>query len=172
MRREITCCFTGHRPEKLPWHDQEEDPRCLALKDRLSVAVAEAYDGGMRHFMCGMALGADFYFCEAVLALRAQRPGITIEAVIPCEEQAARWKERDRNRYFHLVSLCDMESLVQRRYDRGCMLRRNRYMVDRSSKLIAVYNGVLGGTMYTVSYAMKKGLEIVTLDPDDCESDR
>ena len=89
---------------------------------------------------------------------------MTVEAAIPCEEQAARWRDRDRERYFSLVAACDFETMVQRHYDRGCMLRRNRYMVDRSAMLIAVYDGMLGGTMYTISYAMRQGLEIVTLD--------
>ena len=104
MERETTCCFTGHRPDKLPWRDDEWDPRCQALKERLAAALEEAYDKGMRHFICGMARGADFYFCEAALALRDRRPGVTVEAALPCEEQAARWKERDRNRYFRLVA--------------------------------------------------------------------
>ena len=164
MERETTCCFTGHRPDKLPWRDDEWDPRCVELKERLAAAVEEAYDRGMRHFICGMARGADFYFCEAVLALRDRRPGVTVEAALPCEEQAARWRERDRNRYFRLVAQCDYETMVQHHYDRGCMLRRDRYMVDRSSMIIAVYGGVLGGTMYTLSYAMKKGLEVKILD--------
>ena len=166
MERETTCCFTGHRPDKLPWRDDEKDPRCVALKERLTAAVEEAYDKGMRHFICGMARGADFYFCEAVLSLRERRPGVTVEAALPCEEQAARWKERDRNRYFSLVAQCDYETMVQHHYDKGCMLRRDRYMVDRSSMIIAVYGGVLGGTMYTLSYAMKKGLELKILDVD------
>ena len=164
MERESTCCFTGHRPDKLPWRDDEKDPRCVALKERLTAAVEEAYDKGMRHFICGMARGADFYFCEAVLALRERRPGVTVEAALPCEEQAARWKERDRNRYFGLVAQCDYETMVQHHYDKGCMLRRDRYMVDRSAMIIAVYGGVLGGTMYTLAYAMKKGLEVNILD--------
>ena len=164
MERETTCCFTGHRPDKLPWRDDEKDPRCVALKERLTAAVEEAYDKGMRHFICGMARGADFYFCEAVLALRERRPGVTVEAALPCEEQAARWKERDRNRYFGLVAQCDYETMVQHHYDKGCMLRRDRYMVDRSAMIIAVYGGVLGGTMYTLAYAMKKGLEVNILD--------
>ena len=164
MERESTCCFTGHRPDKLPWRDDEKDPRCVALKERLTAAVEEAYDKGMRHFICGMARGADFYFCEAVLALRERRPGVTVEAALPCEEQAARWKERDRNRYFSLVAQCDYETMVQHHYDKGCMLRRDRYMVDRSAMIIAVYGGVLGGTMYTLAYAMKKGLEVNILD--------
>ena len=164
MNRETTCSFTGHRPEKLPWRGDESDPRCLALKERLAAAVEDAYDKGMRHFMCGMARGADFYFCDAVLELRERRSGVTLEAVIPCEEQAARWSERERERWFSLVERCDGEIMLQHHYDKGCMLRRNRYLVDHSSMLIAVYDGMLGGTMYTLSYAMKRGLETVILE--------
>lgn len=164
MKRETTCCFTGHRPNKLPWGTDEHDPRCVDLKSRIAEAVEEAYDRGYRHYICGMALGADFYFCEAVLALRDERPGITLEAAIPCEEQAARWTERDRDRYFGLVGQCDFETVVQHHYDRGCMLRRNRYMVEHSSLLIAAFDGTLGGTMYTITHAMRRGLEVVTLD--------
>ena len=47
MDRARTCCFTGHRPEKLPWRNNEADPRCIALKERLDKALLEAsYDLG------------------------------------------------------------------------------------------------------------------------------
>ena len=164
MNRETTCSFTGHRPEKLPWRGDESDPRCLALKERLAAAVKDAYDKGMRHFMCGMARGADFYFCDAVLELWERGSGETLQPVIPCEVQAARWSERERERWFSLVERCDGETMLQHHYDKGCMLRRNRYLVDHSSMLIAVYDGMLGGTMYTLSYAMKRGLETVILE--------
>ena len=36
MDRATTCCFTGHRPNKLPWGEDERAPRCLALKARLA----------------------------------------------------------------------------------------------------------------------------------------
>ncbi|MEG1858395.1 MAG: SLOG family protein [Pseudoflavonifractor sp.] len=164
MNRETTCCFTGHRPDKLPWRDDEQDLRCLDLKSRIDAALEDAYQRGMRHFICGMAIGADFYFCEAALALRRIHPEVTVEAAIPCEEQAERWSERDRNRYFALVCACDFETMVQHHYDKACMLRRNRYMVDHSAMVIAAYDGMLGGTMYTIAYAMKQGLAVVTLD--------
>ena len=32
---QISCSFSGHRPEKLPWGDNERDERCLALKDAI-----------------------------------------------------------------------------------------------------------------------------------------
>ena len=57
--RQCTCCFTGHRPERLPWGRREGDPRCAALKRKLYAAVNAAYESGMRYFICGMARGSD-----------------------------------------------------------------------------------------------------------------
>ena len=98
MDRATTCCFTGHRPDKLPWGSRESDPRCLTLKRRLTQAVEGAYAQGMRHFICGMARGTDLYFAEAVLALRLCRSGVTLEAARPCESQADAWPEAERHR--------------------------------------------------------------------------
>lgn len=170
MKRETTCCFTGHRPSKLPWGTNENDERCLRLKERLADEVQKAYDEGFRHFICGMAQGADLYFCEAVLALRDRHSDVTVEAALPCETQSSRWPEEERSRYFSLIAQCDIETMVQHHYDKGCMQRRDRYMVDRSSLLLAVYNGLLGGTMYTLTYAMRNGVETRIIDPDEYEA--
>mgnify|MGYP005880787359 CR=1 FL=1 len=72
--RQESCCFTGHRPAKLPWGYNERDPRCVRLKERIADAVLLAYQEGYRHFLCGMAQGCDLYFCEAVLSLREKYP--------------------------------------------------------------------------------------------------
>ena len=69
--RDISCCFSGHRPNRLPWGSNENDPRCLELKFSLSRQLELLYGRGFRHFICGMAQGCDLYFAEAVLALRA-----------------------------------------------------------------------------------------------------
>ena len=39
--KPVTCCFTGHRPNKLPWGGDEEDQRCLTLKKAIADAVEE-----------------------------------------------------------------------------------------------------------------------------------
>lgn len=31
--RDITCCFTGHRSQNLPWGFNEQDQRCLQMKE-------------------------------------------------------------------------------------------------------------------------------------------
>ena len=65
MDREKTCCFTGHRPDKLPWGENERDPRCVRLKQSIAQAVEDAYTAGIRHFITGMARGCDLYCAEA-----------------------------------------------------------------------------------------------------------
>ena len=167
MEKAATCTFTGHRENKLPWRGDEEDPRCLLLKRRIYDAAEAVLSGGVRHFICGMANGCDFYFAEAVLALREEHPEITLEAAIPCEEQSAHWTAAQRQRYDRLVSECDYRTVVCRSYSRDCMIRRNRYMVDASAVLIAAYNGRPGGTRSTLLYAMRQGLQIIELPMED-----
>ena len=161
--RQESCCFTGHRPAKLPWGMDETDARCLRLKARIADALEAAYQSGYRHFICGMALGCDLYFCEAVLELRSRCPDVTVEAAIPCPTQADAWPAVQRERYCRLVESCDYETLVSQRYSASCMQRRDRYMVDHAALLIAAFDGSPGGTRYTVEYAMRCGLEIVDL---------
>lgn len=161
--RQESCCFTGHRPAKLPWRYNENDARCLALKRRMRDAVELAYEQGFRHFLCGMALGCDLYFCECVLELRRVHPDITVEAAIPCPTQADTWPASQRERYARLVAACDYETMVSEQYSSSCMQRRDRYMVDHASLLIAAFDGSAGGTRYTVEYALKRGLTVVDL---------
>ena len=160
MEREYTCCFTGHRPDKLPWGTRESDPRCVQLKAEIAAAVARAYAAGYRHFITGMARGSDLYFPEAVLELRKTAAEVTLESARPCETQADSWPEEERRRYLRILDRCNYETLIQHHYDRGCMMRRNRYMVDHASRIIAVYDGVpQGGTAQTLAYALRQKLE-------------
>ena len=163
--RQISVCFSGYRPEKLPWGENESDPRCADLKRRLLRAVCDACDAGYTHFICGMARGADLYGCEAALAAREQYPHITVEAAIPCPTQADGWPEAERARWRSLVDRCDFETMVQAKYTPGCMQRRNRYMVAHSARIIAVFDGQEGGTRQTLELAMKNGAEVVILEP-------
>ena len=144
MERAQTCTFTGHRENKLPWGENENDPRCLRLKERIYDATEAAYRAGARHFICGMARGCDLFFCEAV-----QQP------------------ERQKRRWERLVTDCDYQTVVQRDYTPSCMQRRNEYMVDASGTLIAAYNGAPGGTRNTLLYAMRAGLNIIELPMEE-----
>ena len=169
--RPISCCFSGHRPGKLPWGDDEGDRRCLALKERLWNEMEAAYERGYRHFICGMANGCDLYFFDAARYLRLQHPEVTIEAAIPYAGQADRWRPELRERYAYDLRQCDYQTLVQEAYTPGCMMRRNRYMVDASRILIAAFNGRPGGTARTLEYAARRRLEVIQIPIDSAPAD-
>ena len=162
----VSCCFTGHRPAKLPWGTDESDLRCLRLKKQLDDVIARVEAEGYSHFICGMAEGCDLYCAEAVLALKEKRPGVTLEAAIPCPTQTDGWSAAQRGRYRRILERCDYETMVQEKYTRDCMQRRNRYMVDHASLLIALHDGFPGGTRYTIEYALRRGLDVIDIPID------
>ena len=162
--RAHSCCFTGHRPMKLPWGMNERDPRCTALKLELAARLEAIYALGYRHFLCGMAIGCDMYFAEAVLALRDVHGGVTLEAAIPFGDQPGRWDEAQRRRYNSLIDRADKVTVLQIGYTSDCMMQRNRYMVDRSSLLLACFDGRPGGTMNTILYAERSGVKTVVIE--------
>lgn len=161
--REKTCCFTGHRAEKLPWRDNERAPGCVRLKAAIWDVLVSLYESGCRHFICGMATGADIYFGEAVAALREGRPDVTLEAAVPFDGQERRWSPFWQARYARLAEACDTVTVLHRDYTPDCMMDRNRYMVDASHVLVAVYNGAPGGTRNTILYAMRQGVQVIEL---------
>lgn len=158
-----TCCFTGHRANKLPWGYDENDGRCIALKRRLYDVLDGLYETGIRRFICGMALGSDMYFAEAVIALSRKHGDVLLEAAIPCLGQDEHWGEAQRARYNRILSQCGKRTVLSHCYTPHCMDDRNRYMVEHSHVLVAVFGGGTGGTFNTIRMAVRLGLEIVEL---------
>jgi uncharacterized phage-like protein YoqJ len=172
MEFERTCCFTGHRPNHLPLKGDEGKSWEIACNAVLIAQVEQAWQDGYRRFLTGMAPGGDMMWAEAVLACRMVHPDIILSAVIPCKTQTKGWKEADKRRYDTILSSIDpkYQVLIQQEYDRGCMLRRDRYMVAQSQRIVALYDGVSkGGTKYTLEYALSQGLDAVIIDPHTLE---
>ena len=160
------CAFTGHRPQSLPFGFNEADERCIALKQKLREEIINQIENnGVTHFITGMAIGVDMFAAEIVLGLKASYSGIILESAIPCETQAAKWSEEQRDRYFDIASQCDKETMIQRSYTADCMHKRNRYMVDHADYIIAVWDGRPSGTGKTVQYAQRQGKPITVINP-------
>lgn len=159
----MICAFTGHRPHRLPWGADEQDSRCIALKQMIASAVKQAVALGAGTFLCGMARGCDTYFAEAVLEEMRTQPKLELIAMVPCPEQADSWPRADRERYQSLLTACTRTEVLEPAYKQGSMLRRNRIMVERAQLLISVYDGGRGGTGQAVRLAKELGLEVIPI---------
>lgn len=108
-----------------------------------------------------MALGIDMLCAELVLSLKDKYPNIQLECAIPCKNQTLNWQIKNIIRYNQIISKADIITFVSyKNYYKGCMQKRNKYMVDKSDLLIAIYNGCLVGTKQTIDYAKQQNINI------------
>lgn len=151
---QATACFTGHR--KLP-----ADGAYHALRIATENAVRDLIGKGYDTFLVGGALGFDTLAQQILQALREEFPYIRIVMAVPCPEQDALWPPQDRRTYRNLLEAADARILIAREYTKDCMLKRNRFMVSRSSVCIAYHVHAGGGTDYTVRYAINRGVPVI-----------
>lgn len=151
-KEEKCCCVTGHReipPEKL--RDVERE-----LRREVREAVGEGYT----RFYSGFARGVDLMFAQIVAEEKELHPKLTLEAAIP---YAGRLKTKDAL-FQKLIRVCGKVTVACEQYEPSCYLQRNRYMVDHSQRVIAVYDGRRqGGTWYTMEYAQRTGREVCVI---------
>lgn len=165
-KEKKVACFTGHRPQSIPYLWNETSTQSLKLKENLKRSIIELIENhGVSHFISGMAIGVDMIAAEIVLEIKKKYPEITLECALPCETQANNWTENYRDRYFSIIEMSDKETLLQTHYSRDCMHKRNRYMVDNSDYVIAVWNGLPSGTGKTVLYAKENNKQIIQIKP-------
>ena len=166
MNDELTACCTGHRPQGFPFIYGGSSPKYFAYLQQLRKIILKAINEyGVTHFISGMAEGVDLDFAEIVLSLRRTYKTIRLECAVPYFTQNYRFERENFERYHRILQLANEVNYITKIYQKGCCLKRDRYMVDKSDFVIAVYNGQKkGGTYYTIQYAKKQNRTIDILD--------
>ena len=152
--RTKCCCFSGHRPEKLYATEPE-------VRTWLEEKIKNAVHDGFTTFISGMARGVDLWAGEAVLKLKTEGLPIRLVCASPFPGFESGWAKGWQTMYHDLLANADAVAFISPSYTPYCFQKRNRWMVDRSSRLIAVYNGTSGGTRNTIDYARKQGCEVI-----------
>lgn len=143
------CCVTGHR-------DIPADKREY-VKVELRREILQAVEDGYTLFISGFAEGVDLLFASIVVELKAEYPAIELEAALPYRNRV-----KTPDALFHrLLGECGAVGVYSEKCTRDCYLIRNRIMVTRSERVIAVYDGrAKGGTLSTMSYAHSQEKEV------------
>ena len=148
------CCFTGHRPEKLSRPESE----IVAALDR---EIRAAIDDGFVTFISGMSRGVDIWAAEIVLRMKAENCPLHLIGAVPFEGFDRRWPAEWKKRYHEVLAAADRVEYISPAYSPASFQLRNEWMVDRSARVIAVFNGERGGTKNTIDYAARKGVYVV-----------
>lgn len=155
-KKKQRCCFTGHRPEKLDISEPE-------VKSLLEKAIDNAIADGYVTFITGMARGTDIWAAEIVLEKKKQNNGLHLICAIPHPGFEKNRSFLEKQRYNRIIKNADYVTTISDHYYRACYQKRNEWMVDRSSLVIAVWNGQPSGTKNTIDYAKRKAIKIINI---------
>lgn len=144
-----TVCFTGHR--ELP--DAASTEYRSLIRDTQEAIVA-AIQRGATDFYAGGAKGYDLLCAELVLSLQEQYPQIRLHIILPYADFAR------GERYKEVLSKADEVWEVNSAYRPGCLMMRNRRLVEEGDLCIAYLRQNSGGTFQTVTMAKKLDREV------------
>ena len=131
--RRNCVCFTGHRPEKLTL---PEEAVKAGLEQQIVQAITNGYD------------------------LRDNGLPVKLICAVPYPGFGKGWAPEWSSLYQEIIAKADLVETVCAGYNKGCFMARNKWMVDHSNLVIAVFNGEKGGTKNTIDYANKQGVEV------------
>lgn len=144
---------TGHRPNKLGGYG-------VAAQMKLR-AIATGYLQQLKPdgVIVGMALGWDQAVGFAAVGL-----GIPVHAAVPFEGQELAWSLESQREYRTLITCCASRTVVfPGGYCGYAMQLRNEWMVDRATRMLAMWDGSPGGTANCLKYATKRGVAVDNL---------
>jgi len=163
--REKTVCFSGHRPAKLPFKGDTNAPETKILISMIYKEIQNSIDEGYDTFITGVAKGVDLWAGSLVADIKSTSPEIKLISAVPYKSYGVKWKGTDKWNLSYVMQKSDKIYYVCDEYSKICMKKRNEYMVDNSSKLIAVINDYKSGTGQTIRYAKKNNLKIKIIKP-------
>ena len=149
------CCFTGHRDIDL------RHSKCLAavMDDTVERLIA----AGVTVFRAGGALGFDTVAALKVIEKKKKYPNIALHLYLPCKDQSKNWEDYSVGVYNFVLSQADEINYTTETYRRGCMLLRNRQLVNGSDFCVSYCQKNSGGTAYTVNYAKERNVKIINI---------
>lgn len=149
-----TCCITGHRD--IPKNKLDY------VYTNLEEKIQQAIDDGFTRFISGFADGADLMFIEILAKKKQQLPGLSLEAAIPYANRINEGGQVLKD----LLAQCDKIKIISKDFKIESFAIRNKYLVDNSQRVIAIYDGrTTGGTFFTIKYAIKmeRDLRVIEL---------
>lgn len=162
--KENTIAFTGNRVLTSPNGDELEQDLKNKICTELYTILESLHKEGKDTFLSGMAIGFDLLASLVVLELQKKYPDIKLIAVVPFLGQESKFSESDKNLYSEILSRCDDVELIWRdSYSTLAYHKRNDFLIENSSQVVAYSNGIGRGTKSTINKAQKRGVDVINL---------
>lgn len=152
------CSFTGHR--NLP------NNKIKNIYLRIEQEVNKAISDGYSHFISGGARGTDIIAARIVTEKIDFDENISLTLMLPHKGFINNYD------FAYFQPYCKEIIYIEEEYNIGNFLKRDKEMVNKSNRIICIYdNREKGGTYQTIKYAAKKCIETIIINIDDIPED-
>ena len=154
----MIVAFSGHRPDKCGGYNLP-NPTYLHICKEIDKALRQLKP---EKVISGMALGVDQWAANIAFKLK-----IPVLAAVPFDGQEKKWPDKSQSIYRKLLNKASEIVVVSPPgFTKEKMQIRNRFLVDQSDLLIAIFNGSPGGTANCIEYAKHTNKKIIFIDPN------
>ena len=168
---KTTCGFISQHSWEFPQLNHKNSAAGQSIKDQFKdYFLSLIEEQNVSRFLVSIELGYPLDAATAILELRNQYP-ISLECVIPYEEQHITWSEEDRNQYFFIMEQCDQENLLQHLFTLDCYQRSIKYLISQSNFLMVVWSGISSDAGDAIQYSRQKGQPVYIIDPNQLCAD-
>ena len=121
--------------------------------------IHESINQGYDTFIIGGARGIDLWASEFIMQMKYQGKDINLVVALPYKGFGANYSGSDLFFRGNAIKTASQVINVSEEYSKSCFSKRNQFMIDHSSRLIAVVSDYKSGTGQTIRYADKAGIE-------------
>ena len=151
------CAFTGHRPERIRGLEAEI---IAGLREEILSAIKDGYTT----FITGCSKGLDLWAADIILELRRSNKSLRLICAVPFEGFDSKWPT-DWVKHYRLVrKQADWVEIICPSYSPNAYQKRNMWMCNRSTRLIAVWDGLPSGTKNTVDFANSQNISVKIIE--------
>lgn len=155
----MKVALTGHRPQRLSLPEDEKDEKWKAIEYWLNGILIGFSDAEETDIYCGMATGSDIALALTTIYARSVEKinNLKLHCVLPCKDYNS-----SHPYYKEIKNISDEWIELADEFYKGCDNVRDQYMVDHCDVLLAVWDGIKsGGVWSTIRKAQKAGKQII-----------
>lgn len=153
----MTCTIISTGAElKLAEHKNDHEPPYTKIKARICFLIGTLSTQGYDSFYVNCEYGIPLWTAEFLAAVKRFRD-IKLHIIIPYEDQAVKWEEEHRDRYFIVHQKADDVVLANTQYHPDCYREADQMMIDKSHLLVIC--GEEGELPGAAQYAATKNIK-------------
>lgn len=150
----MICCIISDGYELNSICRNEHETPILKVKNKLRDAVYQLYHEGYDEFYTNCEYGVPLWTAEIIIGLKLYN-NISLNIVVPFEEQCQNWAEHDRDRYYTIHQKADNIIFACSEYESDCFVIANEIMMDLSELIV-----ISGNNEALERYARDNGMPI------------